>query len=57
MANTNMSLEDAMRVADIFEADDIISVPAMAGRILVAEVRRLQEVVHSFELKQELKDD
>lgn len=38
-----MTLEDAMRVADIFEQDDIIAVPAKACRTLVAEVRRLQE--------------
>jgi hypothetical protein len=38
---TQMSVDDAIRVAQIFEADDIISVPAMACRILLKEIERL----------------
>lgn len=46
-----MKLEDAMRVADIFEADDVIAVPAKACRALVTEVRRLQEEVKELQFR------
>lgn len=40
---SNMSVPDALRIASIFEADDIISVPAMACRILAKYVQYLEE--------------
>lgn len=39
---SNMSVPDALRIASIFEADDIISVPAMACRILAKYVQELE---------------
>jgi hypothetical protein len=44
-----MELADAMRIADILEADDVISPVAMASRKLVSEVRRLNTVVIALE--------
>lgn len=38
-----MQIPDALRIAAIFEADDIISVPAMACRILAKYVQQLEE--------------
>lgn len=49
VVTTTMSLEDAMRVADIFEQDDVIAVPAKACRTLVTEIRRLQEQLAQFQ--------
>lgn len=40
---SNMTIPDALRVASIFEADDVISVPAMACRILAQYVKELEE--------------
>jgi hypothetical protein len=40
---SNMSVPDALRIASIFEADDIISVPAMACRILAKYVQYLEQ--------------
>lgn len=37
-----MTVADAMRVADIMEADDVISVVAMACRVLVKYTRDLE---------------
>lgn len=37
-----MKVSDALRIASIFEADDIISVPAMACRILAKYVQELE---------------
>lgn len=54
MSNKNMSLEDALRVADIFEADDVISVPAMAGRVLAKGVRDLEKQI--IELKLQIRE-
>lgn len=39
---TTMTVADAMRVAEIFEADDLISVPAMACRILARYAKQLE---------------
>jgi hypothetical protein len=43
--STRMQVPDALRVAAIFEADDIISVPAMACRVLAKYVQELEEKV------------
>lgn len=40
---SRMSVPDALRVASIFEADDIISVPAMACRVLARYIQTLEE--------------
>ena len=40
-----MNTQDAMKVAEIFEADDIISVPAMACRTLLKRVRELEDML------------
>ena len=40
--STRMQVPDALRVAAIFEADDIISVPAMACRVLAKYVQELE---------------
>lgn len=39
---SRMSVPDALRVAAIFEADDVISVPAMASRVLAKYVAELE---------------
>jgi hypothetical protein len=38
-----MTVDDALRVAAIFEADDVIAVPALACRILANYIRELEE--------------
>lgn len=38
-----MDVADALRIAAIFEADDIISVPAIACRTLANYVKELEE--------------
>lgn len=38
----SMQVSDALRVASIFEADDIISVPAMVCRVLANYVKELE---------------
>jgi hypothetical protein len=48
---SNMRLEDALKVAEIFEADDIISVPAMACRILGKTVKDLTEQIVDLRLE------
>lgn len=50
----HMDLEGAMRVAEIFEADDIISVPAMACRVLLKAVKELTDQI--VDLNLELKE-
>lgn len=45
---STMSLDDAIRIARILEADDVISVPAKACRILVAEIDRLEKAVQTL---------
>jgi hypothetical protein len=37
-----MQVPDALRVAELFEADDVISVPAMACRVLARYVKELE---------------
>lgn len=37
-----MQVPDALRVAELFEADDVISVPAMACRVLAKYVQELE---------------
>jgi hypothetical protein len=38
-----MQVPDALHVASLFEADDIISVPAMACRVLAKYIKELEE--------------
>ena len=38
----NMTVEEALRIADIFEKDDVISVSAQACRRLANEVQTLR---------------
>lgn len=38
-----MQVPDALRVAELFEADDVISVPAMACRVLARYTKVLEE--------------
>lgn len=40
---SSMTVDDALRVAAIFEADDVIAVPALACRILANYIRELEE--------------
>lgn len=40
---SRMTVLDALRVASIFEADDIISVPAMACRVMAKYIKELEE--------------
>ena len=44
----NMTIEEALRIVDIFEKDDVISVGAQACRTLANEVKRLQAVVNDL---------
>jgi hypothetical protein len=39
---SSMTVDDALRVAAIFEADDVIAVPALACRILANYIRELE---------------
>jgi hypothetical protein len=48
-----MGLEEAMRIADIMEADDVISHSAMASRRLVAEIRTLEKQIVELKLKRD----
>jgi hypothetical protein len=51
-----MNVPDAMRVAEIFEADDIISVPAMACRVLARYIQALEENQVVPEIMSEVKN-
>lgn len=37
-----MDVKDALRVAELFEADDVISVPAMACRVMLKYIKELE---------------
>lgn len=44
-----MSIEEAMKIADVFEHDDVIGMAGMVCRVLAAEVRNLQDKVDLLE--------
>ena len=48
---SKMNLEEALRVADIFEADDVIAVPAMACRVMAKAIRSLEEQIVDLNLE------
>jgi hypothetical protein len=50
-----ISLDDAMRIADIMEADDVISHVSMAARRLVYEVRSLEKQIVELKLNKQEK--
>lgn len=45
-----MTLDDAVRVARIFEADDVISVPARACRVLAKAIDNLEQQIVDLKL-------
>jgi hypothetical protein len=50
-STSTMGLEDALRVASIFEADDVISVPARACRVLAQAVKDLTNEIIDLRLE------
>ena len=48
---STMNVEDALKVAAIFEADDIISVAAMSCRVLRHEILQLRQQLEDSKLE------
>lgn len=48
-----ISLEQAVKFAEIMEADDIISTPALVCRALLVELMRLNAVISDLQQKEE----
>ncbi len=48
---SKMNLEEALRIAAIFEADDVIAVPAMACRVMAKAIQDLSEQIVDLKLE------
>lgn len=49
---SRLNVEDALRIAQIFEADDIISVPAMVCRVMRHEILQLRQQIETGRLQE-----